>query len=284
MQAAAQISPLPPCAGRCAGQGIRPPPTTVISSLAVASSSSSTPLASSLGRGGRSSTGVGAGGKTGGDVAFHLSFSQSISLTELRLGMLDNSGRLSWMDSRGEHGVRDVPDRSQGQQLGPVVPIVVSSLFPFDKVVKVGTSLWSGLWGNGSYDEQRGNGSYDEQREREEMMQLVKSWHTTTKGTLKKKYRVASAAEGKRLLTDICALLSDDDTFKDAGTHKGCMIRRETAHSRSFCCKNVRALFDENPTPHLIVEISVFPDGPISEAEFQKAAKIEKVLKTGHSI
>ncbi|GBG89982.1 hypothetical protein CBR_g50072 [Chara braunii] len=275
MQAAAQISRLPPCAGRCATQGIRPPPTTVNSSLAVVSSSSSTPLASSLGRGGRSSRGVVAGGKTGGDVAFHLSFSQSSSLAELRLGMLDNSARLSWMDSRGEHGVGDVADRSQGQQLGPVVPIVVSSLFPFDKVVKVGTSLWSGLWGNGNDDEQR---------EREEMMRLVKSWHTTTKGTLKKKYRVVSAAEGKRLLSDICALLSDDDTFKDAGTHKGCMIRRETAHSRSFCCKNVRALFDENPTPHLIVEISVFPDGPISDAEFQKAAKIEKVLKTGHSI
>ncbi|GKD40049.1 hypothetical protein Tco_1260256 [Tanacetum coccineum] len=42
----------------------------------------------------------------------------------------------------------------------------------------------------------------------------------------------------------------------------GCQIRRESAHGETVCCNNVKALFDELPTPHLIVEITLFPAGP----------------------
>ncbi|KAH0856081.1 hypothetical protein HID58_084342 [Brassica napus] len=113
---------------------------------------------------------------------------------------------------------------------------------------------------------------------------LVSKWHPTTKGTLRRNYRVPSKGEGNRLLKAIASLLSDDDHFRDATSHKGCQIRRESAHGQSVCCNNVRALFDELPTPHLVVEITPFPAGPLTEIDYLKAEKLEKVLRSGPNI
>ncbi|KAF8107294.1 hypothetical protein N665_0124s0085 [Sinapis alba] len=113
---------------------------------------------------------------------------------------------------------------------------------------------------------------------------LVSKWHPTTKGTLRRNYRVPSKGEGNRLLKSIASLLSDDDHFRDATSHKGCQIRRESAHGQSVCCNNVRALFDELPTPHLVVEITPFPAGPLTENDYLKAEKLEKVLRSGPNI
>ncbi|KAK4380727.1 hypothetical protein RND71_002589 [Anisodus tanguticus] len=113
---------------------------------------------------------------------------------------------------------------------------------------------------------------------------LVSKWHPTTKGTLRRNYRVPSKPEGRRLLKSIASLLSDDDHFRDATSHKGCQIRRESAHGESVCCNNVRALFDELPTPHVIVEITPFPAGPLTETDYGKAEKLERVLRSGPSV
>ncbi|XP_073006394.1 uncharacterized protein [Typha latifolia] len=113
---------------------------------------------------------------------------------------------------------------------------------------------------------------------------LVSKWHPTTKGTLRRNYRIPSKAEGRRLLKSIASLLSEDDHFIDATSHKGCQIRRESAHGESVCCNNVRALFDELPTPHLIVEITAFPAGPLTDKDYLKAEKLERVLRSGSSI
>lgn len=93
-----------------------------------------------------------------------------------------------------------------------------------------------------------------------------------------------SKSEGQRRLKAIAALLSEDDYFVDATSHKGCQIRRESAHGESVCCNNVRALFDELPTPHLLVEITAFPAGPLTEKDYVKAEKLERVLRSGPSI
>lgn len=113
---------------------------------------------------------------------------------------------------------------------------------------------------------------------------LVRKWRPTTKGTLKRSYRVPSKAEGRRLLKAIASLLSDDDHFVDAASHKGCQIRRESAHGESVCGNNVRALFDELPTPHLVIEITAFPAGPLTDNDYVKAEKLERVLRSGSSI
>ncbi|XP_054796801.1 uncharacterized protein LOC129302150 [Prosopis cineraria] len=113
---------------------------------------------------------------------------------------------------------------------------------------------------------------------------LVSKWHATTKGTLRRNYRVPSKSEGRRLLKAVASLLSDDDHFTDATSHKGCQIRRESAHGESVCCNNVRALFDELPTPHLIVEITPFPSGSLTEKDYTKAEKLEKVLRSSPSV
>ncbi|RDX91230.1 hypothetical protein CR513_26817 [Mucuna pruriens] len=113
---------------------------------------------------------------------------------------------------------------------------------------------------------------------------FVSKWHPTTKGTLRRNYRVPSKPEGRRLLKAIASLLSDDDHFVDATSHKGCQIRRESAHGESVCCNNVRALFDELPTPHLIVEITPFPVGPLSDNDYIKAEKLERVLRSSPSV
>ncbi|XP_058787185.1 uncharacterized protein LOC131661609 [Vicia villosa] len=113
---------------------------------------------------------------------------------------------------------------------------------------------------------------------------LTSKWHPTTKGTLRRNYRIPSKSEGRRLLKAIASLLSDDDHFVDATSHKGCQIRRESAHGESVCCNNVRALFDELPTPHLTVEITPFPAGPLSDKDYTKAEKLEKVLRSSPSV
>ena len=49
---------------------------------------------------------------------------------------------------------------------------------------------------------------------------LVSKWKPTTKGTLKRMYRVPSNEEGRRILKEIALVLSEDDHFVDASTHK----------------------------------------------------------------
>ncbi|XP_057785566.1 uncharacterized protein LOC131003104 [Salvia miltiorrhiza] len=122
------------------------------------------------------------------------------------------------------------------------------------------------------------------EKEAAERRKLVGKWHPTTKGTLRRNYRVPSKPEGRRLLKAIASVLSDDDHFRDATSHKGCQIRRESAHGESVCCNNVRALFDELPTPHLTVEITPFPAGPLSENDYSKAERLERVLRSGPSV
>ncbi|XWS71041.1 hypothetical protein CRYUN_Cryun03dG0102800 [Craigia yunnanensis] len=104
---------------------------------------------------------------------------------------------------------------------------------------------------------------------------LVSKWHPTTKGTLKRNYRVPSKS-GRRLLKAVASLLPDEH-FTDVTSHKGCQLRWESAHGESVCCNNVRVLFDEIPTPHLTVEISPFPAGHITEIDYVKAVKLERV-------
>ncbi|KNA24316.1 hypothetical protein SOVF_016730 [Spinacia oleracea] len=121
-------------------------------------------------------------------------------------------------------------------------------------------------------------------KEAADKRKLVSKWHPTTKGTLKRNYRIPSKPEGRRLLKAIASLLSEDDHFVDVTSHKGCQIRRESAHGESVCCNNVRALFDELPTPHIIVEITPFPAGPLTERDYAKAEKVEKVLRSSPSV
>ncbi|KAI5061451.1 hypothetical protein GOP47_0023956 [Adiantum capillus-veneris] len=127
-------------------------------------------------------------------------------------------------------------------------------------------------------------GGNEEAQRAKELKKGRTKWQTTTKGTLKRRYRVPSKSEGRRLLNQISSLLSDDDTFRDATSHKGCQIRRENAHAETVCCHNVRAMFDELPTPHLVIEITAFPSGPITAADYHRADKIEKLLRAGNSI
>lgn len=127
----------------------------------------------------------------------------------------------------------------------------------------------------------RGRSDY---KEASDKRKLVSKWHPTTKGTLRRNYRVPTKADGSRLLKAIASLLSDDDHFVDASTHKGCQIRRQSAHGEVVCCNNVRALFDELPTPHLVIEITAFPAGSLTDKDYVKAEKLERVLRTGPSI
>ncbi|KAJ4839601.1 hypothetical protein Tsubulata_040520 [Turnera subulata] len=113
-----------------------------------------------------------------------------------------------------------------------------------------------------------------------EKRKSTSAWVVTPKGTLKRKYRVPSITEGRRVLKAISSFLSDDDHFRDAATHKGCQIRRQSAHSESVCCNNVRALFDELRTPHLVVEITPFPAGPLTQNDYIRAEKLGRFIKT----
>ena len=57
-------------------------------------------------------------------------------------------------------------------------------------------------------------------KEAADKRKLVSKWHPSTKGALKRNYRVPSKSEGRRLLKAIASILSDDDHFTDATTHK----------------------------------------------------------------
>lgn len=57
-------------------------------------------------------------------------------------------------------------------------------------------------------------------KEAADKRKLVSKWHPTTKGTLRRNYRVPSKSEGRRRLKAIAALLSEDDYFLDATSHK----------------------------------------------------------------
>ncbi|KAL5196645.1 hypothetical protein ABZP36_000157 [Zizania latifolia] len=122
------------------------------------------------------------------------------------------------------------------------------------------------------------------ENEDQDRRKLVSKWKPTTKGTLKRTYRVCSKEEGRRILKEIALVLSEDDHFVDASSHKGCQIRRESAHGESVCCYNVRALFDELPTPHLALEITAFPAGPLTDHDYRKAERLEMVLRMSSSI
>ncbi|ONM59513.1 hypothetical protein ZEAMMB73_Zm00001d022108 [Zea mays] len=124
------------------------------------------------------------------------------------------------------------------------------------------------------------SGEKDAQHKRK----LTSKWKPTTKGTLKRTYRVRSTDEGRRILKEIASVLSQDDHFVDASSHKGCQIRRESAHGESVCCYNVRALFDELPTPHLLLEITPFPAGQLTDNDYRKAERLEMVLRLSTSI
>lgn len=121
-------------------------------------------------------------------------------------------------------------------------------------------------------------------KEAQDKRKLTSKWKPTTKGTLKRTYRVRSTEEGRRILKEIASVLSQDDHFVDASTHKGCQIRRESAHGESVCCYNVRALFDELPTPHLVLEITPFPAGHLTDNDYRKAERLEMVLRLSASI
>ncbi|GJN33034.1 hypothetical protein PR202_gb21591 [Eleusine coracana subsp. coracana] len=149
----------------------------------------------------------------------------------------------------------------------------------------------------------RGTASGD--KEAQDKRKLTSKWKPTTKGTLKRTYRVRSTEEGRRILKEIASVLSQDDHFVDASSHKvtfsgseqvhppnltnfgtpkGCQIRRESAHGESVCCYNVRALFDELPTPHLVLEITPFPAGHLTDNDYRKAERLEMVLRLSASI
>lgn len=131
-------------------------------------------------------------------------------------------------------------------------------------------------------DKLRGGAPGD--KEGQDKWKLVSKWKPTTKGTLKRMYRVPSKEEGRRILKEIALVLSEDDNFVDASTHKGCQIRRESAHGESVCCYNVRALFDELPGPHLVLEITPFPVGTLTESDYRKAERLEMVLRMSASL
>ena len=46
----------------------------------------------------------------------------------------------------------------------------------------------------------------------------------------------------------------------------------------------MRILFDELPTPHIEIEITVFPPGPLTTMEYQKAERVEQELQKGRLI
>ncbi|OEL31078.1 hypothetical protein BAE44_0007901 [Dichanthelium oligosanthes] len=122
------------------------------------------------------------------------------------------------------------------------------------------------------------------EKDAQDKRKLTSKWRPTTKGTLKRTYRVRSTEEGRRILKEIASVLSQDDHFVDASSHKGCQIRRESAHGESVCCYNVRALFDELPTPHLVLEITPFPAGHLTDNDYRKAERLEMVLRLSASI
>ncbi|GAQ85693.1 hypothetical protein KFL_002490110 [Klebsormidium nitens] len=95
---------------------------------------------------------------------------------------------------------------------------------------------------------------------------------------LRRKWRCASREDGRKRLRMICDVLSEDDTFQMSDTHKGCQIRRESAHSETVSCNGVNALYDDNPFPRMKIDIARFPEGRVGMEEYYKAEKLERVL------
>lgn len=58
------------------------------------------------------------------------------------------------------------------------------------------------------------------EKDAQDKRKLTSKWRPTTKGTLKRTYRVRSTEEGRRILKEIASVLSEDDHFVDASTHK----------------------------------------------------------------
>lgn len=63
------------------------------------------------------------------------------------------------------------------------------------------------------------------------LSKLRKNWHASTKGTLIRKYRVPSKAEGRKCLHALGDFLSEGDNGFDASTHK--------VHSEIFFNRNI---------------------------------------------
>eukprot|EP00270_Netrium_digitus_P007106 TRINITY_DN2062_c0_g2_i1.p1 TRINITY_DN2062_c0_g2~~TRINITY_DN2062_c0_g2_i1.p1 ORF type:complete len:224 (-),score=27.56 TRINITY_DN2062_c0_g2_i1:13-684(-) len=208
------------------------------------------------------------------------SMNMSLPVASHRNPIFGQTFHVSFSPSR-----RHVPGNSQRQLL------VVSANFPVSfqpaaasavqwlvRMVAFYTMVKAGITGS------KASAIEGNEKQEKDFSKLTSHWHSSVKGTLVRKYRVPSPAEGNRLLKEIASTLSDNDLFRDATSHKGCQIRRESAHGQSVCCNNIRAIFDEMPTPHLEIEITVFPAGPLTSAEYEKAAKLEGVLKKGRSI
>jgi hypothetical protein len=64
----------------------------------------------------------------------------------------------------------------------------------------------------------------DSNKEATEKSKLTGKWHPTRKGTLKRNYKVPTKAIGQKVLKDIANLLSEDDHFIDATSHKVFLI------------------------------------------------------------
>lgn len=62
--------------------------------------------------------------------------------------------------------------------------------------------------------------SISEAKLEKDLIKMAGNWHSSTKGTLVRKFRVPTLKEGKKLLNEISGLLSDDDMFRDAASHK----------------------------------------------------------------
>ncbi|KAL7184203.1 hypothetical protein ACSBR2_026370 [Camellia fascicularis] len=111
---------------------------------------------------------------------------------------------------------------------------------------------------------------------------LVSKWHRTTKVALKQNYRVPSKSEGWHFLNPLhlCYQIMINLEMP-LPTRLAKLVWRALMERESVCCNNVRALFDELPTPHLVVEITSFPAGPLTEKDYDKAKKLERVIRSG---
>ncbi|KAF9587253.1 hypothetical protein IFM89_039534 [Coptis chinensis] len=73
-----------------------------------------------------------------------------------------------------------------------------------------------------------------EEKEATDRRKLVRNWHPTTKGTLKRSYRVPSKSAGQRLLKGIASLLSDDDQFIDADLTRVARLEEKVLMEKVF--------------------------------------------------
>lgn len=101
-------------------------------------------------------------------------------------------------------------------------------------------------------------------KEAADRRKLVSKWHPTTKGTLRRNYRVPSKSEGRRALKAIASLLSEDDHFVDATSHKVITTLRKTV-SFSFSVSSILIGL------YLFPSISIFLHSQILNSSTQKA-------------